>query len=365
MGYNILVVSSLFPLPTSPHRGQFVSDQVRLLIKNGHDIRIVAPIPWLPKWAEKNRKNFKGVSKAPSYFDFEGIPVYSPRFLALPKQPIPSLSVATLNFSKNRVLKFLDDWIPDIVHIHTLFPICKLGLKLSQHYKIPLVATVHGWDFDFALNKKRLAKHQKRHALNLNKLITINESHKKLGVSLGISENNISIIPCHVDVLDKYHREFEEPKDLGNFSELKVLFPADPSRKEKDFPLFESVVNELENRSIKVEIQTLGGIDRESVWKLMNWADVAILTSSREGSPQVVKEAMKCGCRIISTNVGDVSNYLPSEVVVNQRTPEIIADVVKVALELPKESWAFPKMFESTQVISKLELVYAKAKSES
>ena len=234
---------------------------------------------------------------------------------------------------------------------------------MSHRYKIPIIATVHGWDFDFALNQRRLARHQKRYVPNLNKLITINESHKKLGVSLGISEENISVIPCHVDVLDKYHREFEEPRILDDFAELKILFPADPSRKEKDFPLFKSVVNELENRSIKTEIKTLGGIDRESVWKLMNWADVAILTSSREGSPQVVKEAMKCGCRIISTNVGDVSNYLPSEVVANQRTPEIIADIVKVALELPKESWSFPEMFESAQVISKLESVYAKVKA--
>ena len=236
MGYNILVVSSLFPLPTSPHRGQFVSDQVRLLINNGHDVRIIAPIPWLPRWAEKNRQNFKGVSKAPSYFDFEGVPVYSPRFVALPKQPFPSLSVVTLNFSKKRVLKFLDDWTPDIVHIHTLFPICKLGINLSQHYKTPLIATVHGWDFDFALNKKRLAKHQKRAIPNLNKLITINETHKEIGIRLGLPEANVSVIPCHVNVLEKYHRDFDGKMNLEDGTKLKILFPADPTRKEKDFP---------------------------------------------------------------------------------------------------------------------------------
>ena len=35
-------------------------------------------------------------------------------------------------------------------------------------------------------------------------------------------------------------------------------------------------------------------------------ADVLLLTSITEGSPQVIKEALACGCPIVSVDVGDV-----------------------------------------------------------
>ena len=358
MGHKILVVSSLFPLPTSPHRGQFVSDQVRLLVQHGHDVRVIAPVPWLPKWAERKRPNFKGVSKSPSYFEFENIPVYSPRFIALPKQPFPQISISSASASMKKVLKFLGDWVPDIIHIHTLFPIFKLGKKLSEHYSKPLVATVHGWDFDYALNYRRLAKHQRKSVVMLDKLVTINEKHKEVGVKLGISEEKVSVIPCHVHVSEKYQREFDTDSSSENCTKLNILFPADPNRKEKDYPLFVSVINELEKRSIKSEVKTLGGVEREKVWEMMHWADIALLTSFREGSPQVVKEALKCGCKVVSTDVGDVSDYLPKEAVSKQRNPEHIADNVEAALNLNNNSWNFPAIFEPDQVLSKLELIY-------
>ena len=42
----------------------------------------------------------------------------------------------------------------------------------------------------------------------------------------------------------------------------------------------------------------------------MNAADVCLMTSFSEGSPQFIKEAMSCGAPIVSTLVGDVNELL-------------------------------------------------------
>ena len=56
-----------------------------------------------------------------------------------------------------------------------------------------------------------------------------------------------------------------------------------------------------------LELLELRGYTRDEVVTLMYKCDTLLLTSIREGSPQVVKEAMACGCPIVSVDVGDVA----------------------------------------------------------
>lgn len=90
-----------------------------------------------------------------------------------------------------------------------------------------------------------------------------------------------------------------------------VLFPYDPNRPIKDFARARSVVDRVAPRlDHHVELRTVSGIDHEEVPRYMNAADVMLLTSRREGSPNTVKEALACDCPVVSTDVGDVSNYV-------------------------------------------------------
>ncbi|WP_018258978.1 glycosyltransferase [Halomicrobium katesii] len=90
-----------------------------------------------------------------------------------------------------------------------------------------------------------------------------------------------------------------------------VLFPYDPERPIKDFPRARAVVDDAASRlDGHVALRTVSGVDHGEIPRYMNATDVMLLTSRREGSPNTVKEALACNCPVVSTDVGDVANYV-------------------------------------------------------
>lgn len=90
-----------------------------------------------------------------------------------------------------------------------------------------------------------------------------------------------------------------------------ILFPYNPKRTVKRYPLAKEIVEEVNDQvDTDVSLVVLTG---EPHWKVpiyMNAADVLLLTSKHEGSPNTVKEAMACNLPIVSTDVGDVRKRL-------------------------------------------------------
>lgn len=120
--------------------------------------------------------------------------------------------------------------------------------------------------------------------------------------SLGFSK--IIVVPNGVD----FNRFYPIDKSVCQ-SELMwasnkkhILFPSNPARPEKNYALLAKSIRFLEN----TEIHTLVDVPYHKVPVFMNAADVVVLTSLWEGSPNVIKEAMACNCLIVSTAVGDV-----------------------------------------------------------
>lgn len=117
---------------------------------------------------------------------------------------------------------------------------------------------------------------------------------------------NVEVIPNGVDfsLFHPIDRETSRAKLGWNSTKIHILFPADPKRSEKNFKLFSSAVNILQN--INIEIHFLDKIPHHQVNDYYNASDVIVLTSRREGSPNVIKEAMACNKPIVATNVGDI-----------------------------------------------------------
>lgn len=181
---------------------------------------------------------------------------------------------------------------PEVIHAHYGLS----GLLANLQRRVPVVTTYHGSD----INDPRVKRYSN---------IAIRLSHYNIFVSQRLADaiqhkKRFSVIPCGVDMSLFYPIEKQVARESvgweleGNY----IVFSGNPEDKVKNFNLAKHAVSLLP----KTQLIPLVDFTREEVNLLLNAADVALMTSFTEGSPQFIKEAMACNCPIVSTDVGDV-----------------------------------------------------------
>ena len=115
----------------------------------------------------------------------------------------------------------------------------------------------------------------------------------------------------------------------------------------------------------EIKLVELKGYTRAQVTALMYNCDALLMTSKTEGSPQVIKEAMACGCPIVSVDVGDVAervNGVKGCYVVSSREPKDIADALLQAIAFEDRTNGREKIIEmglsNEQVAKRLVDIY-------
>ena len=194
--------------------------------------------------------------------------------------------------------KKIDLFQPDLIHAH--YGLC--GLLANLQRKVSVVTTYHGSD----IHSKGMPLFFSRLSIMLS-VYNIFVS-KYLQIQSGCRGNKQCIIPCGVDLdifqpMDRTKtREFMKWDIQGKY----VLFSGTFDNAVKNSQLAIETVEQMEN----VHLVELKGYDRKQVCNALNASNCLLLTSFREGSPQVIKEAMACGVPIVSVNVGDVKESM-------------------------------------------------------
>ena len=156
-----------------------------------------------------------------------------------------------------------------------------------------------------------------------------------------IKGTNYSVIPNGVNFHNFYPiDQFTARKELSynTDSQVIILFVSDPKRKEKNYKLLKDAFDLV--RSSKKELLIANDIPHDMLNFYYNTANVLVLTSFHEGSPNVIKEAMACNLPIVSTDVGDVKDVIDDTegCYITSYDPKDVAEKIEMALDFGKRT---------------------------
>ncbi len=232
--------------------------------------------------------------------------------------------------ARKGLVKKISSYKPNVIHAH--FGLS--GLLANLQRRVPVVTTYHGSDINVPkiLRFSRIAMRLSawnifvsQHNMEIA-LGTLNAEHRTQNAKF-------SLIPCGVDIENFTPRTKEEARAaLGwGMDEKKVLFAGAFDNVVKNAPLAKAAITLLND----VALVELKGFSRVEVANLFYAADALLMTSFTEGSPQVIKEAMACGCPIVSVDVGDVAERIAGvdKCYIAERSSEDIAKKLQLTLQ--------------------------------
>lgn len=220
----------------------------------------------------------------------------------------------------------------DVVHAHYGL----VGAVAVTQAIVPVVTTFHGSDVNIDWQRRVSALAARRSATGIFVSAALRER-------MGVHARSARVIPCGVDLeLFRPMQRAAARARIGIADDrLVVVFPGSPTNPAKDYPLFQAALAELPAaQRARVEVRAITGLEREEVPLLLAAADLLLLTSAREGSPMVVKEALACDVPVVAVRVGDVAELLEGvagcRVAAERSAPAIAAAAAEVLAERPE-----------------------------
>jgi glycosyltransferase involved in cell wall biosynthesis len=237
-----------------------------------------------------------------------------------------------------RIVWFLRRGHYDIVHTHTA-KAATLGRIAARMAGVPVVVhTVHGWVFTAehpASHSRVYLELERRLAPLCDALVVVAENDREEGLSLGVGRaSQYVLIRSGIELRDyrdvplsqfEARRRIGLPDDAYVVGSIGRLSP--PKCPEVAVAAFAKLAAECprarlvivgdgwQRDDVETEVRRLGLADRvhllglrTDVPQLLRAFDVFILTSSHEGLPRTLPQAMAAGLPIVATQVGGVPN---------------------------------------------------------
>ena len=295
-----------------------VQAEKKLLEKNGHNVFQIV------------RKNYEEIRSIKDKFETLNNLAYSKK----------SLKILDNYFLQNQ--------LPDIVHIHNIFPLWTYSIfEYFKLKKIPMVMTLHNfrllWEnvglFNNKDNKKyglfknsliktfilqKIIDRQKKLLFNVDKFIALNEFAKKQFISVGLPSHKIEIKQNFLENDKDNQTELNERKinnkikfistsRLSDEKGVNILFK---TWKNFDYELALFGEGPLLYKSLNKNIKFFGNQNFEVIKYHMNESFALILPSKlyEGGLPLSIIEAFKNDTLVIASNLGSMKSEIKHKI---------------------------------------------------
>ncbi len=216
----------------------------------------------------------------------------------------------------------------DLIHAH--YSLSAFVATLSGRF--PVVVSLMGSDVLKSSLTRIISRFLARN--NWAKLIVKSKQMKEM-----LNFSSAIIIPNGVNISLFRYIPKKEARILVEYSDCKklIVFISQPGRPEKNYSLASKSLKLMGDPDI--ELLQLYNISSLEVCHWLNAADLLLLTSLHEGSPNIIKEAMACNCPIVSTDVGDVRWIIgnTSGCYISSFEPKDIKEKIELAIRFRRE----------------------------
>jgi len=156
---RVLVISHMYPSTFNEAAGIFVHDQVKELIRQGCEVKVVSPVPWAPFPLNALSDKWKSYSSIPHQIEWEGVEVYYPRYIAFPRDAFFASSGRRIYLMfKSLASEVHKHFRFDLIHAHVALPDGSAAVLLGEKLQKPVVVTIHGQDLYRTIHKSTTCK---------------------------------------------------------------------------------------------------------------------------------------------------------------------------------------------------------------
>ncbi len=321
---RISVLTSLYPIPALPFEGIFAARRWEAMAQRGHDIRVLAPTPWAPLPIGP----YRDIAGAPRHETRSGIPVHRPRYLHIPKRALPNAK----RFAK-LALKHLDPKT-DVVVCDYAWPASMIAPALQQT-GVACVINGRGSDVLQVMGEADLKSHLASNLKAAGNWCAVSQDLVDAMDGLAGAEGHGLLVPNGVDSEHFAPGDRVEARQrLGLASGCPLVLVVGHLIQRKDpllglnafaqgapadarlcfvgrGPLADALKAETDRLGLQDRIQLAGERPPEELLHWYRAADLVMLTSTREGRPNVVLEALSCGTPVLATRAGGTGELLP------------------------------------------------------
>ncbi len=354
---RIAVLTSLFPSRERPNEGVFAQRRWSAMARRGHSVRVVHPLPWAPPLGPAHWRELRSMAERE---ERAGIAIERPRYVHLPRRALGNAHrFAAAGVARLEATERFDALVADYA-----WPAAAAAQACAQR-GWPLLISGRGSDVLAVAELPHLRAELARALRSAGAWCAVSE-HLVRAMDELAGEARGALVANGVDgELFRPRDQAQARRELGLEREGRLVLVVGHLIERKDpllaldvfsracaasrsparlvfigrGPLEAELRARVARAGLEARVQLLGEAPPERLALWYCAADALLLTSTREGRPNVVLEALSSGLPVLATDAGGTRELLESDprLLATSRDAGALAAQLNALLAAPRE----------------------------